>query len=266
MRIKLSTPPVWKLLGGRDSQSSLLSTDVKENLKGNQMSVSESIRARLRSEGVRFYANDNISSYLTDNDRDALIAELTEKFEGVLDSLIIDRENDPNSKGTPKRLAKMYINEIMSGRYDAPPPVTAFPNDDVDNRYGGMITVRAELLSMCSHHHQPVKGVAYIGLLPSMKVIGLSKYARIAQHCARRGTLQEELTKMIADEIVAHTGSKDVAVYIQATHGCMENRGVCAHSSLTQTTELRGQFFNPSVKNEFLDYIKMQQQFAGNRT
>ena len=229
-------------------------------------STSDKIKDRLNSMGVRFYANDNISGFLTEKDREDLIAELTEKFEGVLDSLIIDRENDPNSKGTPKRLAKMYINEIMSGRYDAPPPVTAFPNDDVDTRYGGMIVVRAELLSMCSHHHQPVKGVAYIGILPSTKVIGLSKYARIAQHCARRGTLQEELTQMIADEIAEATGAKDVAVYIQATHGCMENRGVCAHSSLTQTTELRGQFYNPSVKNEFLDYIKMQQQFAGNRT
>lgn len=232
----------------------------------NQQSASARIRSRLKSEGVRFWANDNIAYYITDQDRDDLIKELTGKFEDVLDSLIIDRETDPNSMGTPKRLAKMYINEIMSGRYEAPPDVTAFPNDDVDTRYGGMITVRAEILSMCSHHHQPVKGVCYIGLLPSVKVIGLSKYARIAQHCARRGTLQEELTQMIANEIAEATGTKDIAVYIQATHGCMENRGVCAHSSLTQTTELRGQFFNPSVKNEFLDYIKMQQQFAGNRT
>ena len=90
--------------------------------------------------------------------------------------------------------------------------------------------------------------------------------ARIAQHTARRGTLQEELTKAIADEIQRHTGAKDLAVYIQGTHGCCENRGIMAHSSLTQTTELRGQFFNPSVKNEFLDYIKMQQTFAGTRT
>lgn len=228
--------------------------------------VSDRIRARLKNEGVRFWANDNISNYLTDSDKDDLIKELTGKFEGVLDSLIIDRDTDPNSMGTPKRLAKMYINEIMGGRYAPAPAVTAFPNDDVDTRYGGMITVRAEILSMCSHHHQPVKGVCYIGLLPSMKVIGLSKYARIAQHCARRGTLQEELTQSIANEIAKATGTKDLAVYIQATHGCMENRGVCAHSSLTQTCELRGQFFNPSVKTEFLDYIKMQQQFAGNRT
>lgn len=226
--------------------------------------ISNVIRERIEQAGDRYWANDNISQHISEDEKWELIDELQEKFEGVLDSLLIDRANDPNSNGTPRRLAKMYVNEIMSGRYTAPPPVTAFPNDDADTRYGGMITVRAEILSMCSHHHQPVKGVCYIGILPSTKVIGLSKYARIAQHCARRGTLQEELTQMIADEIGKHTGSKDLAVYIQATHGCMENRGVCAHSSLTQTTELRGQFFNPSVKNEFLDYIKMQQQFAGN--
>jgi len=228
--------------------------------------ISKVIRKRIEDAGARYWANDNISEFISEDEKWELIDELQEKFEGVLDSLLIDRANDPNSHGTPRRLAKMYVNEIMSGRYDAAPAVTAFPNDNADTRYGGMITVRAEILSMCSHHHQPVKGVCYIGILPSTKVIGLSKYARIAQHCARRGTLQEELTQMIADEIANSTGTKDLAVYIQATHGCMENRGVCAHSSLTQTTELRGQFFNPSVKNEFLDYIKMQQQFAGNRT
>lgn len=230
------------------------------------MTISEKIKNRLKHNGARYWANDNIASFINEDEHAMLIDELEEKFEGVLDSLLIDRETDPNSKGTAKRLAKMYINEIMSGRYEPAPDVTAFPNDNAETRYGGMIVVRAELLSMCSHHHQPVKGVAYIGLLPSTKVIGLSKYARIAQWCARRGTLQEELTQMIANEIAKATGSRDIAVYIQATHGCMENRGVCAHSSLTQTTELRGQFFNPSVKNEFLDYIKMQQQFAGNRT
>ena len=233
---------------------------------GSKMSVSQKIRNKLNKEGIRYWAGDNISSHLDEQDKADLIDELEEKFEGVLDSLVIDRHSDPNSMGTPRRLAKMYINEIMSGRYDAPPPVTAFPNDDPDHRYGGIIVTRAELISMCSHHHQPVKGVAYIGLLAGVKVIGLSKYARIAQWCANRGTLQEELTMQIADELIKHTGTKDLAVYIQATHGCMEHRGVRAHSSLTQTTELRGQFYNPSVKNEFLDYIKMQQTFAGTRT
>jgi GTP cyclohydrolase IA len=227
--------------------------------------VSEKIKARLKSGGARYWANDNIADYIDDEEKALLIDELEGKFAGVLDSLLIDRETDPNSKGTAKRLAKMYINEIMSGRYEPQPPVTAFPNDDADTRYGGMIVVRSEIKSMCSHHHQPVSGVAYIGLIPGVKVIGLSKYTRLAQHCARRGTLQEELTQDIANVISKHTGAKDIAVYIQGTHGCCENRGIMAHSSLTQTCELRGQFFNPSVKNEFLDYIKMQQVFAGNR-
>ena len=230
------------------------------------MSVSKKITGQLKKDGKRYWAGDNISGYVTDEDKQALIEELKEKFEGVLDTLIIDRENDPNSMDTPHRLAKMYINEIMGGRYEKAPKVTAFPNVDPETRYGGIIVTRAELISMCSHHHQPVKGVAYIGLLAGVKVIGLSKYARIAQWCAARGTLQEELTMSIANELMKHTGTKDLAVYVQATHGCMEHRGVLAHSSLTQTTELRGQFFNPSVKNEFLDYIKMQQVFAGTRT
>ena len=230
------------------------------------MSVSKKIADKLKKDGKRYWAGDNISDYVTEEDKLALIEELKEKFEGVLDSLLIDRHNDPNSMDTPRRLAKMYINEIMGGRYEKAPKVTAFPNVDPDTRYGGIIVTRAELISMCSHHHQPVKGVAYIGLLAGVKVIGLSKYARIAQWCANRGTLQEELTMQIADELQKHTGTKDLAVYVQATHGCMEHRGVLAHSSLTQTTELRGQFFNPSVKNEFLDYIKMQQVFAGTRT
>lgn len=223
----------------------------------------EKVAARLKSSGRRFWANDNISDVV---DVDKLIEDLTPRFQDVLKGLVIDVDSDPNSMGTAKRLAKMYALETMAGRYTEAPDVTAFPNDNVDTRYGGMITVRAEILSMCSHHHQPVKGVAYIGLLPSTKVIGLSKYARIAQWCARRGTLQEELTKQIADEIEKHTGARDLAVYVQATHGCCENRGIMAHSSLTQTTELRGQFYNPSVKSEFLTYLQMQQQFAGNRT
>jgi GTP cyclohydrolase I len=126
-----------------------------------------------------------------------------------------------------------------------------------------MLVVRSELKSMCSHHHQPVTGIAYIGILAGQKLIGLSKYTRIAQWCARRGTLQEELCMDIAREIELATASKDVAVYIQATHGCCENRGIMAHSSLTQTTVLRGAFKeDASVKKEFFDNIKLQQEFA----
>jgi GTP cyclohydrolase IA len=220
------------------------------------------LRARMKRDGRRFWAGDNISDYMSEAIKEKLIDEATVAFEGVLDALLIDRENDPNSKGTARRLAKMYYNEIMAGRYESPPDCTAFPNDSAD-RYEGMLVVRSELRSMCSHHHQPVAGVAYIGIIAAEKLIGLSKYTRIAQWCARRGTLQEELCIDIANEIMAATASQDVGVYIQAVHGCCENRGIMAHSSLTQTTVLRGAFKDDdSVKKEFMDNIKLQQEFA----
>ena len=220
------------------------------------------IRARMKRDKKRFWAGDNISDYLHEGDVEKLIDEATEAFEEVLDRLLIDRENDPNSKGTARRLAKMYFNEIMAGRYEPGPDATAFPNDSQD-RYEGMLVVRSELRSMCSHHHQPVSGVAYIGIIAAQKLIGLSKYTRIAQWCARRGTLQEELCNDIAREISRATESENVAVYVQAVHGCCENRGIMAHSSLTQTTVLKGTFKDdPHTKKEFFDNIKLQQEFA----
>jgi GTP cyclohydrolase I len=226
------------------------------------MNKSEEIKNRLEAAGMPYWASNNISSVLKEGDAEELIEELTAKFEGVLDSLVIDRVNDPNSQDTGRRLAKMYIKELMAGRYTTMPKATAFPNN-TENAYKGMLVVRSELLSVCSHHHQPVQGVAYIGILAADKLIGLSKYTRIAQWCARRGTLQEELAMDIAKEIASATGSEDIAVYIQATHGCCENRGIMAHSSLTQTTVLKGAFeTDPSTKQEFFDNVKLQQEFA----
>ena len=227
--------------------------------------TSDLVINRLQKDGARYWAGDNISEYIKQGEKQQLIDEAAVAFESVLDTLVIDRHNDPNSMGTAKRLAKMYYNEIMSGRYEPMPPATAFPNDSED-RYEGMLVVRSELKSMCSHHHQPVAGVAYIGIIAADKLIGLSKYTRIAQWCARRGTLQEELATDIAREIMSATASENVGVYIQATHGCCENRGIGAHSSLTQTTVLKGAFHNdPGCKKEFMDNIKLQQSFAQGR-
>ena len=224
--------------------------------------LGDHLRFKMKREGKRFWAGDNISEYVTEEFKEKLIDEATEAFELVLDRLLIDRENDPNSHGTAKRLAKMYFNEIMAGRYETPPDATAFPNDSED-RYEGMLVVRSELRSMCSHHHQPVAGVAYIGIIAAEKLIGLSKYTRIAQWCARRGTLQEELCNDIAREIQKATGATDLGVYIQATHGCCENRGIMAHSSLTQTTVLKGAFKDDhGTKKEFFDNIKLQQEYS----
>jgi GTP cyclohydrolase I len=231
-----------------------------------EKTLAQALREKMRSDNKRFFAGDNISDYVTDSDREQLIEEATTAFESVLDVLLIDRANDPNSQDTARRLAKMYFNEIMAGRYEPKPDATAFPNEsnhEMDEPYDGMLVVRSELKSMCSHHHQPVSGVAYIGILAANKLIGLSKYTRIAQWCARRGTLQEELAMTIAREIMCATDSRDVGVYIQATHGCCENRGIMAHSSLTQTTVLKGAFKEDAgTKKEFMDNIKLQQEFA----
>ena len=226
------------------------------------MSKTKEIIQRLKDKNIRYWANDNISEVLEEGDKQALIEEAIPAFENVLQKLLIDTETDPNSMDTARRMAKMYINEIMSGRYDKMPNPSAFPNY-IEGGYEGMLVVRSELTSLCSHHHQTVKGVAYIGIIAGPKLLGLSKYTRIAQWCAMRGTLQEELNVMIADAIQRETGSEHVGVYVQATHGCCENRGIKAHSSLTQTTVLRGDFKSvPATKKEFIDNVKLQQEFA----
>jgi GTP cyclohydrolase IA len=219
--------------------------------------LSDVIRDNMKKDGHRFFACDNISKYVTEESKPELINELADKFQGVLSSLLIDTDNDPNSKDTAKRLAKMYVYELMAGRFEPAPDTTSFPNEG-ENRFEGMLVARAELRSMCSHHHQPVKGVAYIGIIPTGRVIGLSKYVRIAQWCSRRGQLQEELVNQIAREIMKATDTENVGVYMEATHGCMDNRGVMAHSSMTQTSVVHGLFHNDSVKNEFFANIKLQ--------
>ena len=226
------------------------------------MSKVNELRQKLEEAGIRYWANDNISAVMQKGDKEALIEEAVPAFENVLQKLLIDTKTDPNSMDTARRMAKMYINEIMSGRYDPMPNPSAFPNY-IEGGYEGMLVVRSELTSLCSHHHQTVKGVAYIGIIAGPKLLGLSKYTRIAQWCAMRGTLQEELNVMIANEIQKQTGSEHVGVYVQATHGCCENRGIKAHSSLTQTTVLRGAFKDdPGTKKEFMDNVKLQQEFA----
>jgi len=134
------------------------------------LSKSKQVKQKLEDAGIRYWAGDNISEVLQKGDKEELIEEATLAFENVLDTLVIDRHNDPNSKGTARRLAKMYFNELMQGRYDPIPPATAFPNDSED-RYEGMLVVRSELKSVCSHHHQPVTGVAYIGIIAANKLI-----------------------------------------------------------------------------------------------
>lgn len=225
------------------------------------MKTSELIKGRIEKAGARYWANDNISKFIeTDAEKQALIDEAEKAFEGVLDSLVIDRAEDPNSQGTARRLAKMYFLEKMRGRYTPCPVATAFPNKGEDT-YDGMLVVRAEIQSMCSHHHENVTGVAYIGIIFAGEALGLSKYIRLAQWEAERGTLQETLSTRIADLISVTSGSKDVAVYIAAKHGCISCRGVNQKNSTAQTTVLRGSFkTDPDVRAEFYQNLSMQTQ------
>ena len=150
-----TTEDLQNVLAGAEQQS-----DDDKNYK--EANLADVLRFKMKRDNKRFWAGDNISEYVSEENKAILIKEATLAFEKVLDTLLIDRETDPNSHGTAKRLAKMYFNEIMSGRYDPAPDATAFPNDSAD-RYEGMLVVRSELRSMCSHHHQPVSGVADTG-------------------------------------------------------------------------------------------------------
>lgn len=224
---------------------------------------SEQIKKKIISAGDKFFAAHNISKHISPEDIPELIDEVSDKFEAVLQSLIIDTENDPNSKGTARRLAKMYINEIMAGRYHREPDPNAFPND---GKYNQLIMVQCEIKSMCSHHHQPVKGVCYVGCKPGKMLLGLSKYSRIVDHIARRGHLQEEMTEMIATRIMDLTKSPAIGVFVRARHGCCENRGINSPNSTTQTTVLKGELLTCGIlKSEFMDNIKLLEMQNGQR-
>lgn len=217
----------------------------------------EEIVEDLKFAGKRFYACDNVSEYLADDERDTLIGETAAAFEVVLRSLLIDVDNDPNSKDTAMRLSKMYWKEIFEGRYFQQPKVTAFPNEGEDV-YTGMLVVKADIKSICSHHHKDVNGTAIIGIIPTDHVLGLSKYIRLAQWHARRGTLQEELTQRIAKSISLEAKTPNVGVFVKATHGCVSCRGVGQDDSSTNTCILLGSFSTDSAtKLEFMDHVKI---------
>mgnify|MGYP003346140697 CR=1 FL=1 len=216
--------------------------------------VSDQIAKRLREKGIRFFCNDNISEHVTPEEVDGILAEVEENMKKVLKSLVIDTDNDHNTNDTAHRVAKMFMNEIFSGRYDPKPKVTAFPNaNEYDELYvTGPITIR----STCAHHFQGIKGRAYIGVFPGKNVIGLSKFNRITDWIASRPQIQEEMTVQIADEIERVTEAEGVAVLVQAEHLCMTQRGVREHESDMTTSIMRGKFReDPHLKQEFFNIV-----------
>jgi GTP cyclohydrolase I len=211
--------------------------------------VSQLIREKLIAAGQQFHCNDNISQYVSKEEREALVDEVAEKMEAVLQSLVIDTANDHNTMGTARRVAKMYLNETYGGRYRPAPPITSFPNVGYQDLYtAGPISIR----STCAHHFQNIVGRCWVGIFPETKVIGLSKFNRLVHWISERPQIQEEMTTQIADALVEYAETENVAVVLKAEHHCMTHRGVREHESDMTTAIMRGKFREePHLKDEF---------------
>lgn len=220
------------------------------------MKISEKIARRLRESGTSFNANDNIANYLIPGELDDLKLEVEDKVREMLSSLVIDIENDHNTKGTAHRVAKMFIDEVFSGRYTKRPTITTFPNAaDLDELYSlGPIRVK----SACSHHFVEIDGFCWVGIRPSDTVIGISKIARIVDWVCRRPHIQEEMSTILADELESIMKPKGLGVVIKAKHHCMTWRGVKEENSEMVTSIVRGELRDPSLKLEFFNLIKSQ--------
>lgn len=233
-----------------DSEDKGLSTD---------RPVSERIRNRLRQAHKRFNANDNIAAFIEPGEMNLLLDEVATKMRGVLESLVIDTETDHNTQDTARRVAKMYLNEVFQGRYQAAPPVTEFPNVTglSELMIVGPITVR----SACSHHFCPIMGRLWVGLMPNQhsNLIGLSKYARLAEWVLSRPQIQEEAMTQIAELLTDRVKPDGLAVVMEADHFCMHWRGVKDTGSKMINSVMRGSFLkDPALRREFLSLISMQ--------
>lgn len=215
---------------------------------------SETIRNRLKNSNIKFFCNDNISEAMDGVSLDDLVDEVAGKMQAVLDSLVIDTENDHNTHETARRVAKMFVHETFSGRYLPQPKITAFPNaNQYDEVYvTGPISIR----STCAHHFQGIRGKAYIGVFPGKNVIGLSKFNRIVHWISARPQIQEEMSVQIADAVMEATEAEGIAVLVQAEHMCMTMRGVKEHDSDMTTSVMRGKFReDPHLKQEFFNIV-----------
>jgi GTP cyclohydrolase IA len=218
--------------------------------------VSVKIRERLVAARKRYHANDNIADFIQPGELEALLDEVELKMQAVLDSLVIDTERDHNTDKTARRVAKMYLKEVFNGRYVKAPTITEFPNAEHLNELMivGPITVR----SACSHHLCPVIGQIWIGVLPNehTNVIGLSKYARLAEWVMGRPQIQEEAVVQLADLIQQKTQPDGLAIVMEASHYCMSWRGVKDMDSKMINSVMRGSFLkDPNLRREFLSLI-----------
>ena len=218
--------------------------------------MSVKIRERIQHARKRFNANDNIADFIEPGDMERLLDEVELKMQGVLESMVIDTVNDHNTNDTARRVAKMYLNEVFKGRYVQPPPITEFPNAEHLNEL--MIVGPIRVRSACSHHFCPVIGQVWIGVMPNERtnVIGLSKYARLAEWVMGRPQIQEEAVVMLADLIQEKTQPDGLAIVMEASHFCMGWRGVKDLDSKMINSVMRGVFLkDPNLRREFLALI-----------
>ena len=230
---------------------------MSEAKPSKQQAISEVIRARLKAKKVRFHANDNIAAHIEPGELDSLVDEVSEKVQALLESLVIDTENDHNTRNTSRRVAKMYVNEVFNGRYVAPPALTDFPNISRLNELMiiGPITVR----SACSHHLCPIMGRIWIGVLPDKDsaLVGLSKYARLTEWVMSRPQIQEEAVVELANMLEQKLKPAGLAVVMEADHFCMQWRGVKDNDSKMINSVMRGEFLeNSNLRREFLSLIE----------
>jgi GTP cyclohydrolase IA len=221
--------------------------------------VSVKIQQRIKASKKRFNANDNISEFIQPGELEKLLDEVEIKMKGVLNSMVIDTETDHNTQNTARRVAKMYLNEVFKGRYVPAPAITEFPNAEHLNELMivGPITVR----SACSHHFCPVIGRVWIGVMPNehTNVIGLSKYARLAEWVMGRPQIQEEAVVQLADLIQQKTQPDGLAIVMEASHFCMGWRGVKDMDSKMINSVMRGSFLkDTNLRREFLALIPRQ--------
>jgi len=187
---------------------------------------------------------------------EAKIAKIERHFEQIMNTLGLDLTDD-SLKGTPRRVAKMYVKEIFSGLNPANKPVPSVFDNKF--RYGQMLVEKSiNLNSTCEHHFLPIFGKAHVGYVANGAVIGLSKINRIVDYFARRPQVQERLTVQISNELKKVLNTEDVAVVIEAKHMCVSCRGIQDESSTTLTAEYSGIFRDDKRKEEFLAYIGLK--------
>lgn len=199
-------------------------------------------------------SNQAVDGFMSRDEQQEMIDAAARKIEELFDILQIDHDNDHNTRDTPKRVAKMYVQELLKGRYNAPPPITDFEN--AVGYEGLIVTGPIEVRSTCAHHLMPIYGEAYIGILPSAdgRIIGLSKYDRIVDHFCSRFQIQEELVQQIGTFIMEKTAPRGLAVRISAVHMCKTQRGIRApHRSRMVNSAYFGELHtDAALRQEFV--------------